>query len=82
MLGPLGQGFQVDSRSRHLLLVAGGLGIADLRLLIDEALRDGRQVVLLYGCRDVAEVYPRRSSPTSSSTSSRPTTGRWATTGS
>jgi dihydroorotate dehydrogenase electron transfer subunit len=34
------------------------LGIADLRLLVDEALRDGRQVVLLYGCRDAAEVYP------------------------
>ena len=58
MLGPLGQGFQVDPRSRHLLLVAGGLGIADLRLLVDEALRDGRQVVLLYGCRDASEVYP------------------------
>ena len=58
MLGPLGQGFQVDARSRHLLLVAGGLGIADVRLLADEALRDGRQVVLLYGCRDASEVYP------------------------
>ena len=52
MLGPLGQGFQVDPRSRHLLLVAGGLGIADVRLLADEAIRDGRQVVLLYGCRE------------------------------
>jgi len=58
MLGPLGQGFQVDPRSRHLLLVAGGLGIADLRLLADQALRDGRQVVLLYGCRNASEVYP------------------------
>jgi dihydroorotate dehydrogenase electron transfer subunit len=58
MLGPLGQGFQVDSRSRHLLLIAGGLGIADVRLLADEAIRDGRQVVLLYGCRDASEVYP------------------------
>ncbi len=58
MLGPLGQGFQVDPRSRHLLLVAGGLGIADVRLLADEALRDGRAVVLLYGCRGAAEVYP------------------------
>ena len=58
MLGPLGKGFQVDSRSRHLLLVAGGLGIADVRLLADEAIRDGRQVVLLYGCRDASEVYP------------------------
>jgi dihydroorotate dehydrogenase electron transfer subunit len=27
-------------------------------MLVDEALRDGRQVVLLYGCRDVSEVYP------------------------
>jgi len=58
MLGPLGQGFQVDPRARHLLLVAGGLGIAGLRLLADEALAEGRQVVLLYGCRGAAEVYP------------------------
>jgi dihydroorotate dehydrogenase electron transfer subunit len=58
MLGPLGQGFQVDSRSRHILLIAGGLGIADVRLLADEAVRAGRQVVLLYGCRDASEVYP------------------------
>ena len=58
MLGPLGQGFQVDPRARHLLLVAGGLGVADVRLLADEALADGRQVVLLYGCRDASEVYP------------------------
>jgi len=58
MLGPLGLGFQVDPRSRHLLLIAGGLGIADVRLLADEALRDGRAVALLYGCRDAAEVYP------------------------
>ncbi len=58
MLGPLGIGFQVDPRSRHLLLVAGGLGIADLRLLADEAIREGRHVALLYGCRDASEVYP------------------------
>jgi dihydroorotate dehydrogenase electron transfer subunit len=58
MLGPLGQGFQVDTRSRHLLLVAGGLGIADVRLLADEALRSGCHVVLLFGCRDASEVYP------------------------
>ncbi|HSW43115.1 MAG TPA: dihydroorotate dehydrogenase electron transfer subunit [Patescibacteria group bacterium] len=58
MLGPLGQGFQVDARSRHLLLIAGGIGIADVRLLADEALRSGCKVVLLYGCRDASEVYP------------------------
>ena len=30
MLGPLGQPFEVDPRSRHLLLIAGGLGMATL----------------------------------------------------
>ena len=49
MLGPLGRPFEVDQRSRHLLLIAGGLGIAGLRMLADEAIRDGRQVTLLFG---------------------------------
>ena len=31
MLGPLGRGFEVDPRSRHLLLIAGGLGMAGVR---------------------------------------------------
>jgi dihydroorotate dehydrogenase electron transfer subunit len=58
MLGPLGRPFEVDPRSRHLLLIAGGLGIAGLRMLADEAIRDGRQVVLLFGAATAAEVYP------------------------
>ena len=58
MLGPLGRPFEVDSRSRHLLLVAGGLGIAGVRMLADEAIRDGRQVVLLFGAASAREVYP------------------------
>lgn len=58
MLGPLGRAFEVDPRSRHLLLVAGGLGIAGVRLLADEALGDGRSVVLLFGAARAAEVYP------------------------
>ena len=49
LLGPLGRPFEVDPRSRHLLLVAGGLGIAGVRMLADEAIRDGRQVTLLFG---------------------------------
>jgi len=31
LLGPLGRPFEVDPRSRHLLLVAGGLGMAGVR---------------------------------------------------
>ncbi len=58
MLGPLGRPFEVDPRSRHLLLVAGGLGIAGVRMLADEAIRDGRAVTLLFGAATAREVYP------------------------
>jgi dihydroorotate dehydrogenase electron transfer subunit len=58
MLGPLGRPFEVDPRSRHLLLIAGGLGMAGVRMLADEALRDGRQVTILFGALDAGHVYP------------------------
>ena len=58
MLGPLGRPFEVDPRSRHLLLVAGGLGIAGVRMLADEAIRDGHSVVVLFGAASAREVYP------------------------
>ena len=58
MLGPLGRPFEVDPKSRHVLLVAGGLGIAGVRMLADEALEEGRRVVLLFGAARAAEVYP------------------------
>jgi dihydroorotate dehydrogenase electron transfer subunit len=58
MLGPLGRPFEVDPRSRHLLLIAGGLGIAGVRMLADAAIRGGRQVVLLFGAASAADVYP------------------------
>jgi dihydroorotate dehydrogenase electron transfer subunit len=58
LLGPLGRPFEVDPRSRHLLLIAGGLGMAGVRMLADEALRDGRQVTLLFGAASARDVYP------------------------
>jgi dihydroorotate dehydrogenase electron transfer subunit len=58
MLGPLGRPFEVDPRSQHLLLVAGGLGMAGVRMLADEAIRDGRAVTLLFGAASAREVYP------------------------
>jgi dihydroorotate dehydrogenase electron transfer subunit len=58
MLGPLGRPFEVDPRSRHLLLVAGGLGMAGVRSLADEALRGGRQVAVLFGAASARDVYP------------------------
>ena len=56
--GPLGRPFEVDPRSRHLLLVATGFGIAGVRMLADEAVRDGRQVTLLFGAASARDVYP------------------------
>lgn len=58
MLGPLGRPFEVDPRSRHLLLIAGGLGMAGVRMLVDEAVRDGRAVTVLFGALDAGHVYP------------------------
>jgi dihydroorotate dehydrogenase electron transfer subunit len=56
--GPLGRPFEVDPRSRHLLLVAVGPAISGVRMLIDEAIREGRQVTLLFGAPSAREVYP------------------------
>jgi len=56
LLGPLGRPFEVDPRSQHLLLVAGGLGMAGVRMLADEAIRAGRQVTLLFGAASAREV--------------------------
>ena len=58
MLGPLGRPFEVAPHSRHLLLIAGGLGVAGVRMLADDALRAGREVTLLFGAASAAEVYP------------------------
>jgi dihydroorotate dehydrogenase electron transfer subunit len=58
MLGPLGRPFEVNARSSNLLLVAGGLGMAGVRFLADEAIRDGRRVTLLFGAASAREVYP------------------------
>ncbi len=58
MLGPLGRGFEVDPRSRHLLLIAGGLGMAGVRALADEAIATGRQVAVLFGAATAGDVYP------------------------
>ncbi len=58
LLGPLGRGFEVNQRSRHLLLIAGGLGMAGVRALADDAIATGRQVVVLFGASSAIEVYP------------------------
>jgi dihydroorotate dehydrogenase electron transfer subunit len=58
MLGPLGRPFERDSRTRHVLLVAGGLGMAGVRSLADEALATGCNVTILFGAANAQQVYP------------------------
>ena len=58
MLGPLGRAFEVDPRSRHVLLVAGGLGMAGVRSLADDSLANNRAVTVLFGAASAKEVYP------------------------
>ncbi len=58
LLGPLGNGFSISPNSKNLLLVAGGIGIAPLRFLAEEAAKQGKEVTLLYGTASAAQLYP------------------------
>ena len=56
--GPLGVGYKVGRTSRNLLLVGGGIGIAPLVWLADEAVAQGRSVTLVIGARSAEHVFP------------------------
>ena len=49
IFGPLGNGYTIYPDSKNLLLVAGGIGIAPLYLLAQDALEKKRAVTLIYG---------------------------------
>ncbi len=49
VFGPLGNGFVTDPAATNLLLVAGGIGIAPLYFLAQDAIKRGLSVTLLYG---------------------------------
>lgn len=61
ILGPLGKGFEIKAKS--LLLVAGGMGIAPLVALTEEALASGCKVTLLIGGSTGAMIYPQHLLP-------------------
>jgi len=52
MLGPLGNGFKIPEVNSSLLLVAGGIGIAPLFFLADEALANGSRVKVLIAAKN------------------------------
>jgi dihydroorotate dehydrogenase electron transfer subunit len=58
MFGPLGNGYTVNSDSRNLLLVAGGMGIAPLYFLAEAAAGEGKKVTILNGARTCDYLMP------------------------
>ncbi len=58
LFGPLGKGYVVSPRTQNLLLVAGGLGVAAVIALADEAISAGKSVTLLQGARSAGKLFP------------------------
>lgn len=56
--GPLGRCFSVEETSQHLLLVAGGIGVAPLVWLANDAVARQKAVVLIVGGRTSEQVFP------------------------
>jgi dihydroorotate dehydrogenase electron transfer subunit len=58
LIGSLGNSYAIHPESHKLLLVAGGIGIASLRFLADEAAKQGLAVTLLCGTPTGDHRYP------------------------
>jgi dihydroorotate dehydrogenase electron transfer subunit len=63
ILGPCGNGFTISHDSRHLVLAAGGMGIAPLVYLARQAAAAGKQVKLLVGARTADLLLPDTAIP-------------------
>jgi dihydroorotate dehydrogenase electron transfer subunit len=58
VFGPLGRGYSLGPDAQNVLLVAGGLGVAAVIALADEAIGAGRSVTLLQGARSANKLFP------------------------
>ena len=63
LLGPLGNSFRLQAKSVNLLLIGGGMGIAPLVMLADQAIKEDREVTLLLGARGAEGLYPSQLLP-------------------
>jgi dihydroorotate dehydrogenase electron transfer subunit len=63
ILGPLGHGFSIDPSASGLVLIAGGMGMAPLYFLAQQALSRRLKVTLLIGARTGKLLYPRHLLP-------------------
>ena len=58
VIGPLGNGFTIHSDLEHMLLMAGGMGIAPIVFLANVALERSKKVTLLRGVRYSVQLLP------------------------
>lgn len=58
LIGPLGNGFRLDTAARRLLIVAEGLGVAPMVALAEEAVAAGRAVTVVVDAPSAASLYP------------------------
>jgi dihydroorotate dehydrogenase electron transfer subunit len=58
VFGPLGKGYILRPQTQHVLLVAGGLGVAAVVALADDAVASGKSVTLLHGARTAGALVP------------------------
>jgi dihydroorotate dehydrogenase electron transfer subunit len=63
VLGPLGNGFYINSTSCNLLLVGGGIGIAPLFFLARVAMEKKCSVTMLLGASTATQLYPNHLLP-------------------
>jgi dihydroorotate dehydrogenase electron transfer subunit len=58
ILGPLGNDFSVSQKLKNILVVAGGIGIAPLFFLAEEAIKSGNNVTVLFGAATGKQLNP------------------------
>ena len=62
VLGPMGHGFQVSpmpAGTLSYLIIAGGIGIAPLRFLVEKVKPWCRQIIVLQGAATASKLYPK-----------------------
>jgi dihydroorotate dehydrogenase electron transfer subunit len=61
----MGNGFSIETSSKNLLLLAGGIGIAPLKFLAVRAIALDKNVTILIGARNIKGLFPDRLLPPS-----------------
>ncbi len=62
-LGPQGGAFKVDARTKNLVMVGGGYGVAPLVGLAERAVAQGKSVTLAVGAATASLIFPTRLLP-------------------